>query len=75
MLDFSEKIEVAETLLKSEYGEDKHASFRVFEKIHKNLTPSHIDSIKKIIQDGYVQEWASCDGLSKPLRYWTQMSS
>lgn len=73
-LDYSDKIKVAEELLKSEYGEDKLVSISIYEKIHKEFTHAEIDSIKKLIKEGYVQEWATCDTLSRPIRDWTILS-
>ncbi|EAR97510.2 DNA alkylation repair enzyme (macronuclear) [Tetrahymena thermophila SB210] len=73
-LENDEKLKVAEELMKSEYGEDKLVSISIYEKNYKILTEADIDSIKKLIKEGYVQEWATCDILSRPIRKWTLLS-
>ncbi|KAL4485708.1 hypothetical protein ABPG72_010970 [Tetrahymena utriculariae] len=73
-LENNEKLKVAEELMKSVYFEDKLVSISIYEANYKILTEADIDSIKKLIKDGYVQEWASCDSLARPIRKWTLIS-
>ncbi|KAL4446424.1 hypothetical protein ABPG74_001165 [Tetrahymena malaccensis] len=73
-LESNEKFQVAEELMKSEYGEDKLVSVSIYENYYKILTEADIDSIKKLIKEGYVKEWATCDTLSRPIRKWTLLS-
>src|ERR1700733_1597349 len=63
-LGFNDKIDLATSLLKSKYIDEKLISFSILSDNYKLLTDEHIDSLKELIKEGHVNEWASCDGLA-----------
>lgn len=73
-LTTTDKLDVALGLLRSEFAEDKHASWIVLSDIHKQVTKAHIDLVKEVFKQGHVNNWGTCDCLSKFLRKWTLLS-
>ena len=62
-LDILTKIEIALSLLKFDYGEDKYFSMMIYNKIIKDIDLNDIKDVEKVFKDGSLVGWANTDGI------------
>lgn len=74
--DLTQKKLLAETMIKSSFGEDKIIGMMIFNKIFKEIDENYMKTnVKGFFLDKHIQDWAMCDGLcSKLLKPWTLLS-
>lgn len=72
----SARKEIAESLLRSSFGEDKIIGMMIYNKIFKFIEEDYIHTIvRSFFIEKHVQDWAMCDSLcTKFLRQWAGMS-
>ena len=74
-LNFNDKYAFALEYLQKKHIEEKLISIHILNNIYKSLDYNHIDEIKDLVKKGYVEEWATCDGICiYILKQWSTLS-